>query len=494
MPASTPNQRILGFRPPPEPSGPVPSVINANLRPDPKSLEIFPAHVAGDASDRRHWLADIQRRVLYGMRAVHMFGRIANCMSRPIPAGGLRKDGTAYETGAPGKVQLHQYADDAYGFAWVQHCGNPLLCFTCAPKVRHKRRQEVRAATAWALNQCLAPIMITFTAPHYADTDPRRQVDAFQAAKRRFKSGRWWQEQKAKIGYKHSIRALEVTMTHPQYGLGNGAHVHDHGIYYCDHLIFTSKDVDGLLADWLPRWRDCLLAEGVEIRDMDAFWRYGLDFSLPRVRQVTKRNKDGEDEIILIVDDAEAGKMADYVADDMAATISPALWAMKKRDGNEKTEIINKDDVADQISWEISPGIFGKKGRGNSEKDKHINHFEYFALALTKYKECRPYMLKLMVALKGRSWLQWTRGLKQAVGIEEKDDADLMREDGGGVIREYDTQKEWYPINNRKLQRRYIRAMVDDGGEAAETADRMMRIIKAGFDPLTGEAFDDASG
>lgn len=488
------NQRILGFRPPPDSPELAPSVIFGNLRPAPESLEIFPAHVAKDAADLRHWLADIQRRVLWGMKAGHQFAGVVNCMSRPIPAGGLRKDGTAYETGAPGKVQLHQYADK-YGFAWVQHCGNPLLCFTCAPVIRYKRRQELRAATTWAVKQQhLAPIMITFTAPHYADTDPRRQVDAFNSAKRRFKSGRWWQEQKARIGYKHSIRALEVTLTHPRYGIGNGAHVHDHGIYYCEHELFTQCDVDRILIDWLPRWRDCLLAEGVEIRDMDAFFAYGMKISLPRIR-IRRVVVQGKMQEIAEVDDSDMDKMVDYVADDMAVgIISPDVWGAQKQQETKKI-VANVDAVANQIAFEISPGIWAKTGRGTREKDKHIDHFEYFALALTKYKQCRPYMLKLMIALKGRAWMQWTRGLKSAVGIEEKSDEDLMRENGGAILREYDTKDEWHPINNRKLQRRYIRAMVDDGGEPAETAERMMRIIKAGYDPLTGEAFDDvASG
>ena len=231
-----------------------------------------------------------------------------------------------------------------------------------------------------------------------------------------------------------------MTLTHPRYGIGNGAHVHDHGLYFCDHAAFVEQEAAALLADWLPRWRDCLLAEGVEIRDMEAFERHGIKISLPHARG-------------RVVDDAALTAMAEYVADKMAV--------------------------------EISPGIFNKTGK-DGEKSKHINHFEFFALALTKYKECRPYMLRLMWGLKGRAWMQWTRGLKSAAGIEEKSDADLMRENGGGVLREYDTQEEWYKINDRKLQRRYIRAMLADGGEPAETAERMMRVVKAGFDPLTG--------
>lgn len=434
-----PNRRILGYSPPPpESPADAPSLIKRTLRPAPESLDIFPAHVAGDTSDRRHWLAAIQRKVLYGMKVAHLFGNLVGCMARPVPAGGLKKDGTAYETGAPGKVQLHQYGQ-GLGFAWLKKCGNPLLCFCCAPKIRYERAQEVKKAAKWALSQGMSLLFVTFTAPHYADGDPREQVSKFNEARRKFFSGRWGQNEIEKTGYAHAIRALEVTMTHPAHGIGNGAHVHDHELTFFEHPAFTEAEVVELWKNWIERWRICLEQVGIEIRDIDAFYKYGLDIKLP----YTKCGS--------IVDDESLQRMADYVADKSAV--------------------------------EISPGIFGKKGR----EIKHINHFEYFALALTQYPAARPYMVKLMLALKGRSFLRFTKGFKNLAGIEEKTDEELLQEHNGECIREYDTAKEWKYVDGPKWQRRYIRAMEDDGGAPADAAERMMRIILAGFDPLTGE-------
>lgn len=449
-----------------------PSGIHPNLRPAPESLkEIpFPPHVVGDAPDRRHWLAAIQAKVLAGMGQKLRFKSLMACMAAPVPASGVRKDGSFYTTKSPGRVQLHAYRSDdgaaggaaPYGFAWLKRCASPMLCFTCAPKIRFRRAQEVRQAVEWAIGAGMSAMMITFTAPHYADTDPRRQVEAFNAAKRRFKSGRWWQEQRARIGYRHSIRALEVTMLHPQHGIGNGAHAHDHGLYLCDHEAFTPEEAEKLRAEWLDRWRACLEAEGVEIRDMKYFALHGIDIKLPEAR--------GK-----VVDDAALTAMAEYVADRMGAEISPGIFA---KTGKRKEE--------------------GEKD--GDEKDKHINHFEYMALALTRYPAERGYMVKLMTALKGRAWMQWTRGLKAAAGIEEKTDAELLEEKKGEVVREYNTKTEWVPINRRKLQRRYIRAIVAEQQSRGEDvdleslvslADDMVKIILAGFDPLTGERFED---
>lgn len=443
--------RIHGCKPEADVGGEALSGINLNLRPPAESLEIFPKHVATDASDRRHWLADIQRRVLAGMQMEGYFKSLVACMAAPIPACVQGKSDEVYETGSPGVVQLHDYGKgdgegsqgSRYGFAWLKRCSSALLCFTCAPKIRYKRAEEVRRACRWAIDRGMGVMMITFTAPHYGDTDPRRQMEAFNAAKRRFKSGRWWQAQKEAIGYAHSIRALEVTLTHPRHGLWNGSHIHDHGLYFCNHAAFTAAEASRLRAAWIARWKACLAAEGIEIRNPLAFERHALKISLPRAR--------GK-----VVDTEALSAMADYVADKLAV--------------------------------EISPAIFTKKGMAGGRE--HINHFEYFALALTRYPQARPYMLRLMVALKGRSWMQWTRGLKAAAGIEEKSDEEVLQEACGEFVRDYDTKTEWAPINRRKLQRRYIRAMLDDGGEAVDAADRMLAIILGGFDPLTGELLE----
>lgn len=447
-----------------------PSGINLSLLPRPELLDIFPAHVLGDSSDRRHWLANIQRRVVTGMGAAREFKSFMACMAVPVPAGGTRKDGSAYTTKSPGKVQLHAYApreDDgdeaggaSYGFAWVKKCGNPMTCFTCAPKVRWKRAQEVRRGIEWAIGEGLSAMMISLTAPHYADTDPGEQIDAVKSAWREFRSHRWWEDEEKRIGHRYTITVLEITMLHPYYGIGNGAHIHLHVLMLCDHPAFGEDEAEAIRAKWLPRWHDLLVREGVEIKNREDFDQHAIDITLPHAQGA-------------VVDDAALTAMADYVSDRMAA--------------------------------EVSPGIFTKtgKGEGEEEKAKHVNHFEFFALALTQYPAARPYMLQLMRGLKGHPWMRWSQGFKAAAGIEEKTDQEIMEERKGQPVREYNTKTEWRRIDARKLQRRYIRAMADDLRDLGDalyledvksSADRMMELIRAGFDPLTGEGLDEQSG
>lgn len=456
--------------------GDVPSEIHRNLRPRLESLDIFPREVRSDHADLWYWLADIQRKVLAGMGKSGRFRSLVWCSSAPIPAAGKRKDGSIYSTKMPGKVELHAYpgaeSGAEYGFYGLKRCGNAMMCFTCAPKVHRKRRDEVRQAVEKGIGEGMSIMMVTMTAPHYRDTDPRRQVDKFKEAQRLFREGRWWQEQKAKIGFHGCIRALEVTMPDPRdeaaKRAGNGAHVHTHELDFCARAPLTDDEARALRERWLWRWRACLLAVGIEIRDEEAFRRHGLDIALPRARGRTYAAHGVETA-------AQSGERV--TIDDADAIMAMAEY------------------VADRAGAEISPGIFTKAGRKSKKNANRISHLEYFALALVQCPEEREYMLKLMTALKGRAWMYWTRGLKAWAGIEDKTDEELMVEEGGTLVRQYDAKREWAPISRHKLQRRYIRAMVDqvgpmtedNAGQVVAVADRLVRVIQAGCDPLTSE-------
>lgn len=449
----------------------------------PGGEDVFPAVVRWDSSDRRHWLAYLQHRWLYETGKAGLFRSLVACEAAPIPAGGSRKDGSIYATGSPGRVELHLYdAPDAesgagYGFTWLKKCASALMCFDCAPKIRYKRGKEVKKACINAFEKLHWSVMMTtFTAPHYWDTDVRKQMDAFNAAKRRFRAGKWWQMQKDLLGYKGAIRSLEITAKNPAFGIGNGFHVHTHELDFCDRPPLGDDEVKYLLAKWLPKWRDCLLHEGVEIRDMDAFFRHGIEITVPC--------KDGE-----TLDADALVTMAGYVADSTAIEMSPNIFC---NSGTDRAE------VSEKLAAEMAPGVWVKTGRGNDEKSKHINHFEYMALALTTHPECKPHMLRLMAALKGRAWMSWTPHLKDMLGIEDKDDKQLLEEKIGAVVRSYDTRTEWRAINRNKLQRRYIRAMDRDlegntePGAVLDAANNAMSAILAGHDPLTRELLDGA--
>lgn len=411
-----------------------------------QTLEM-PEYIASDSSDKKHFLSLILRKVLYGSGYANFFKSLSLCMSSAIPASGIRKsDGSFYSTGSPGHVQVHGY-DAKLGYAWVKKCGNPLLCFTCAPKVRYKRAQEVRQACEWMLAHGRSWALVTYTAPHYADIDPVGFMDRFREARSRFKSGTPWVKFKDWSGYEHGISALEVTLTHPAYGIGAGAHIHFHDIWFFDHAPFTPAEAKKMQKDLLKRWHQSCLAAGIEIRKEKDFLKHGLQIKLPMAK--------GK----VITDPQMLLDMAEY--------------------------------ISDRAACEISPGIFSKKGK----LPRHVSHFEYMALALTKYPQARPYMLKLMHALAGETWMRWTKGLKSLVGVSEKSDKDLLKEEVGDAI--YDFKKEdWKAVDKHKLQRRLMRSVAHmeeawknfgevSEEELAKLINQTVSIIKSGFDPVT---------
>lgn len=470
--------------------GGVPLGIKRSLSPRAKSLNFFPPWIEQDGPDLRHALAHIQRRVVAGMGAGSEFKNLLSCQSMPIPAAGIRKDGSIYATGMPGRVQLHAFpakGEEAegekgkkkqkpapYGFAGQKHCGNPLTCFCCAPKVRHKRAQELAQGIEEAIKRNYTAMMITLTAPHNGDMDPGKLIAAIKGAWREFRGRRWWEDEQLRLRLRYAITVIEITMPHPEKGIGNGAHVHLHVLYFSRHAPFTDADAEEIRKRWTWRWRIYLERQGIDIDNMDAFLRHGVDITLPRASGKKRAEKGVGDDTPpdqrAVVDDPEALKLlGSYIADKMAA--------------------------------EISPGIFSKSGKGGNPE--RVSHFEWMALVLTRYPQLRPYMLRLLRGLRGISWMRWDPGLKAHFGIEEKEDAELMIEEGGIVVREYDTRKEWREINRNKLQRRYIRAMVRDVGDeydetraadAVAAADRALDAIWHGKDPYSGDDLDDSDG
>lgn len=390
----------------------------------------------------RHFLAMRQRQVLNAHKAFSSFKTLMKCGALPIPSEGRRKDGESYGTGAPGVVQaVAQEVEEGRlsfsGFAWVRKCANPLLCFCCAPKIHYKRGQEVELISNIMYDYDYRWLFVTFTCRHDWDADPVRQVDLFQEAQRKMRAGRKFQAWKERWGYEHQIRSIEMTDDSPAVKYKTGCHFHNHVIMFFKHEDFTEKDCQQCRDELSEMWLDALQKVGL--------WDGVTKKDFMKVRAVVakcpRKNKDKQG-------------------------IDAARYAAKG------------------ASCELTPGIFTKFGR----LPARISHWEVMALAFTKRPDMIPRALKIMDALKGRSWLQFSRGLKDFCGIEDKTDDDLMKEDMQVVVYEYEDQKLWKSIDRYKQQaaiRQAIEEYEKNGGEnLADACDYYSGLVAAGLDPL----------
>lgn len=390
----------------------------------------------------RHFLAMRQRQVLNAHKAFSSFKTLMKCGALPIPSEGRRKDGESYGTGAPGVVQaVAEEGEEGRlsfrGFAWVRKCANPLLCFCCAPKIHYKRGQEVELISNIMYDYDYRWLFVTFTCRHDWDDDPVKQVDLFQEAQRKMRSGRRFQAWKEKWGYEHQIRSIEMTDDSPTAKYKTGCHFHNHVIMFFKHDDFTEEECQQCRDELSDLWLDALQKVGL--------WDGVTKKDFMKIR---------------------------------------AVVAKCPRKNESKKGVEAARYAAKGASCELAPGIFAKFGR----LPARISHWEVMALAFTKFPHMIPRALSVMQALKGRSWIQFSRGLKEFCGIEDKTDDDLMKEDLQVIIYEYEDHKLWKSIDRYKQQaaiRQAIEEYQKNGGENLYNAcDYYSRLVENGLDPL----------
>lgn len=408
----------------------------------------------------RFQLARRQRVELIKAGLWKKFKTLCNCYKYAVPKF-VRKNGGLVTTGSPGVVQLHHYDDleRSFAYAWVKKCESPLLCFVDAPKIRAHRAQEIQDACRRMLEAGYQFLFWTFTAPHDLETDPDFQIKQFNFAMRVFKSGRAYNDFKAKYGIEFQISAIEMTDDGPTVHKKTGVHYHQHVI------VFLTREISGLESEemyrWMSeRWFECLKRVSIctDEKRRDALHNikknhcpcFGLD--TPKHTQSIKRS---------------LADLASY--------------------------------LAKGASFELAPGIFAKGGR----LPEKISHWEVMALAFGgRCPELIPRALKLMSALKGRHWLHWSPGLKVFCGIAEMSDEDILKEAAGLCVHEF-SKSDWEKIDSQKMQAELkqnvaeIQKTMDfdfsdpiDCQVFKDIIEEKIATIKLGFSPLTGKAID----
>lgn len=384
--------------------------------------------------------------------------RFCNCV--PLPATGRRKDGSTYETGMPGHVQIHKYKDSSkiaeegetevsHAYVGLKRCGSAMRCPVCGARIRYVRREEIQKIAKVMLKRDFSYIFVTLTAPHDVNTDPHEFIKKFQEANRILKGNRFkgekWKEFAQRWGLAHSIRSIEVTDDKPGSGLKSGVHFHSHTVNFCERPVFSEEDAAKLRDEFAARWVDALLKVGLitEAEKAKTF-EHGVDVQRP------KAMVDGK--IVELSDPEMIQKLIDY--------------------------------VCKGASFELSPGtVGGKSGR----KDERISHWELMRIALTERPDLQPRLLRIIQALKGLAHMQYSRGLKVFCGVNEVSDEDIVRGESETLVYAFDTEKKkkiWETVKKFGQQKILLTAI--DGGVSPEAA---VAVVEMGCCPMTGEQF-----
>lgn len=244
-------------------------------------------------------------------------------------------------------------------------CGSVWACPVCAAKVQERRREEIAKAIDWAYANDLQPVMVTLTFPHYSWQKLSKLLDQQAMALQRLRAGQPWSRFQARHGYRGMVRSLELT-----HG-ANGWHPHTH------ELWFVRRDADpvAMLVEVLKRWESACIRAGLldakNQAQLEAFRAYSVD---------VKGNCSA----------------SDYLA---------------------------KQD--DSRHWGADREI--AKASTKQGRSKGVHPFGLLAQAADSQRAARLY-LSYALAMKGRRQLHWSKGLKDAVGLNDATDEDLAQE------------------------------------------------------------------
>lgn len=266
------------------------------------------------------------------------------------------------------QVDVHQSKTNGKAFySGLVVCGNVWACPVCAAKIQERRRLEIAQAFDWAYMQGKKVIMVTFTFPHY-HWQRLNDLLVMQAdAYTRLRRGNPWARIKTSIGYVGLIRSLEVTLG------DSGWHPHTHEAWIVD----KDADIEALRLRVVQRWLSMCQKVG------------------------------------LVPDN----KVAAFL-----------LRAVQITDNCSTSDYLAKQD--DSRHW----GADRELAKASSKTSKSLKGFHPFGLlkehaegSITR-KDAGSRYLEYVNAMRGKSQLFWSHGLKDLVGINDKSDEEVATE------------------------------------------------------------------
>lgn len=244
-------------------------------------------------------------------------------------------------------------------------CGSVWDCPVCSARILEKRREEIARGVNWAYDTGRKAVMVTLTTPHYSFQTCEDLLGRFSKALTYLKTGKVWDKYKKSVDWQGSIRGLETL-----YGV-NGWHNHTHEIW----IVSKNVDANDLKAKVLDRWyKACdklgLIPEGKK----KAFMSHSVD----------------------VIDNASA---SDYLA---------------------------KHDDKKNLSW----GVDKELTKPLSKASKELLHpFQLAYLSSLGWSKFGDLFAEYSKAFKGKSSVFWSRGLKEKIGLLEKDDEELAKQE-----------------------------------------------------------------
>jgi hypothetical protein len=267
--------------------------------------------------------------------------------------------------------------DGVAHFGNVGLCGNIWSCPTCSPRIRHERALEVdRACREWiTAHGGGSVLLLTLTMPHDWGEPLHETLRTVREANRGVWSGRARNEERELFGLAHFIRAHDCTVG------PNGWHPHIHALLFTERVL-AHLEVATLRERLHLRWVSAIVRRGRRAPSSEHGTLLEAAHTVPQVSRY----------------------VAQVVGSDSALTSQASFEIMR---GDLKRSRIQGHRTPWQVLEDFA--AFG------DDDDLHLfNEWEQ--------------------ATRGVHAMQWSRGLRQRVGVDHKSDDEIVAEEIGGEI------------------------------------------------------------
>lgn len=332
--------------------------------------------------------------------------RVATCLRLPVPH-------------AAGIDIMHVPDKDSSHFHGLRTCNSAWDCPVCAAKLSERRRVEVQRAMVLAQDHGLMPALLTFTLAHTKYDSIKYLKDALKACLAKFKSGRAFQDLKAKYNWSGSIMATEAT-----FGLlreiDNGAHIHRHDLVFVDHM--DNETFLEFEHDVKAHWMHC-----VEFLGYSASWEHGAHVT----------NSDWE--------------ITSYIA----------------KHGHEPEG--NKWGV----DYELT------KASSKTSSDHGVTPFQLLDLAEAGNDQAAALFREYSAAMATTSLIRFSAGFREFLGMgkEQTDEQVMAQEDAPAVALTSVTRNTWYQLIKSHFDPRPNLLILARTGDAAALEQYIVSLV-----------------
>lgn len=263
---------------------------------------------------------------------------------------------------------------ERWAVSGVMHCGRIWVCPVCAARVGQRRAEEIAEAIRRWHAEGGTVLLVTYTLAHDADDQLDALLGVFTAARRRLRGRKEWRDLRREIGWEGDVGNWEVT-----HGDWHGWHPHRH------HLVFCRPPARWSQAWELVRWW----------RRLEALW-------VDCVAGVSERHRPGDgDRLGVAVRVDVVGRGAGETA---------AGYLLKDLQHGAAMEVARPEAKT------------GRQGRRTP--------WELLEGAVDGWQRERELWGRYAAATKGRHRVQWSRGLRERLGVQVRTDEELANDDG----------------------------------------------------------------